>query len=50
MFQILKFIATGIRIAPEFDVAPEVSIEEAEAGGTATLKINVTDSPPDLRG
>jgi hypothetical protein len=49
MFQILNFIATGIRIAPEFDVTPEVPIEEAEAGGTATLKINVTDIPPDLR-
>ena len=24
-------------------------IEEAEAGATATLRINVTDSPPDLR-
>jgi len=49
MFQILKFIATGIRIAPEFDVAPEQPVEAAEAGGAATLKINVTDSPPDLR-
>jgi hypothetical protein len=41
VFQILSFIAAGIRIAPEFEVSPE--------GATATLKINVTDSPSDLR-
>jgi hypothetical protein len=46
MFQILNFIATGIRIAPEFEVGPT---EEADVGATATLKINVTDSPPDQR-
>jgi hypothetical protein len=46
MFQILNFIATGIRIAPEFEVGPT---EEADVGTTATLKINVTDSPPDQR-
>jgi hypothetical protein len=45
MFQILNF-ATGIRIAPEFEVGPT---EEADVGTTATLKINVTDSPPDQR-
>jgi hypothetical protein len=49
MFQILNFIATGIRIAPEFTVSANVPTEETEAGATATLKINVTDSPPDLR-
>jgi hypothetical protein len=49
MFQILNFIATGIRIAPEFDVISNVPIEESDAGATATLKINVTDSPPDPR-
>jgi hypothetical protein len=49
MFQILSFIATGIRIAPEFEVRPNVPLEETEAGATATLKINVTESPPDLR-
>jgi hypothetical protein len=49
MFQILNFIATGIRIAPEFEVSPNVSIEETDAGETATLKINVTNNPPDLR-
>ena len=46
MFQILNFIAAGIRIAPEFEVGPT---EEADVGATATLKINVTDSPPDQR-
>jgi len=49
MFQILKFIATGIRTAPEFAVSPDMPTEEAEVGATATLKINVTDSPPDVR-
>jgi len=49
MFQILNFIATGIRIAPEFDVIPNVPIEESDAGSTATLKINVTDRLPDPR-
>jgi len=49
MFQTLNFIATGIRIAPEFEVSPNVPIEEADAGATTTLKINVTDSPPDPR-
>ena len=49
MFQILNFIATGIRIAPEFAVSANVPTEETEAGATATLKINITDSPPDLR-
>ena len=49
MFQILNFIATGIRIAPEFDVIPNVPIEESDAGSTATLKINVTDRQPDPR-
>ena len=49
MFQILNFIATGIRIAPEFAVSANVPTEETGAGATATLKINITDSPPDLR-
>jgi hypothetical protein len=49
MFQILNFIATGIRIAPEFEVNPNVSTEETYAGAIATLKINITDSPPDGR-
>jgi hypothetical protein len=42
MFQILNFIATGIRIAPELDVILilNVPIEESDAGATATLKIN----------
>src|ERR1700730_7134568 len=46
MFQILSFIATGIRIAPEFDVSPT---GEAETGPAATMKINLTDSPPGPR-
>jgi hypothetical protein len=49
MFQILNFIATGIKIAPEFEVSPNEPTEETEAGGTATLKVNVTDNPPDVR-
>jgi hypothetical protein len=49
MFQILNFIAIGIRIAPEFGVSPNLPTEETDVGATATLKINVTDSPPDLR-
>jgi hypothetical protein len=49
MFQILNFIATGIRTAPEFAVSANVPTEETGVGATATLKINITDSPPDLR-
>ena len=49
MFQILNFIATGIKIAPEFDVSPNEPTEETEAGGTATLKVNITDNPPEVR-
>ena len=49
MFQILNFIATGIRIAPEFAVSPDVPMEDTDTGATATLKINVTDSPPNQR-
>lgn len=49
MFQILNFIAKGIRIAPEFDVSPDVRTEATEAGPAATLKINITDNPPDQR-
>jgi len=35
MFQILNFIATGIRVAPEFEVRTDVPSEQAEAGGGA---------------
>ena len=45
----LNFIAKGIRIAPEFDVNPDIGTEEMEARSAATLKINITDSPPDQR-
>jgi hypothetical protein len=49
MFQILNFIATGIKIAPEFEIRPNEPTEKTEAGGTATLKVNITDNPPDVR-
>jgi hypothetical protein len=49
MFQILNFIAIGIRIAPEFAVSTDVPVENTDKGATATLKINVTDSPPNPR-
>src|SRR5215475_6544967 len=49
MFAILNFIGAGIRITPEFEVSPNVPIEETEAAAAATLKINITDSPPDGR-
>jgi len=38
MFQNLNFIATGIRIALEFDVISNRPIEEADEGATATIK------------
>ena len=47
MFQILTFIAKGIRVAPEFAVSLNTQTEALEAGSSATLKINITDSPPD---
>jgi hypothetical protein len=49
MFQILNFIGTGIRIAPEFEVRPGMPAEGTEAEATATLKLNITDRPPDVR-
>jgi hypothetical protein len=49
MFQILNFIATGIRTAPEFEVSSNVPTEGTDTGATATLKSNVTDSSPDQR-
>jgi len=49
MFQILHFIATGIRTAPEFDVSPDPRTGEMDVGPAETLKINITDSPPDQR-
>jgi hypothetical protein len=49
MFQILNFIAAGIRIAPEFQVSPNVQTEVTEEENIATLKINITDNPPDPR-
>jgi hypothetical protein len=49
MFQILNFIGAGIRVAPEFEISPNVPVRKAESGGTATLKINITNSSPDIR-
>jgi Enoyl-(Acyl carrier protein) reductase len=49
MFQILNFIATGIRTAPEFDVSPDPWIRQMDIGPAATLKINITDTAPDQR-
>jgi len=49
MFQILNFIAVGIRIAPEFEVSTNVPTAETGGAATATLRINITDSPPDVR-
>jgi hypothetical protein len=49
MFQILHFIAKGIRADPEFDVNPTVPNELTDTGPAATLKINLTDNPPGIR-
>jgi len=46
MFQILAFLAQGIRVAPEFEVAPGPTTGEVEVGPRATMKINLTDTPP----
>ena len=46
MFDILLFIGIAMKTAPEFEVSPNVAVEATKAGATATLKINVTDSPP----
>jgi hypothetical protein len=47
MFQILSFIAKGVLTAPEFDVSPDPRTGETAAAPAATLKINITDRPPD---
>ena len=49
MFQILNFIATSIHTAPELDVSPESRTGDMDLGPAATLKINITDNPPDQR-
>src|SRR5215469_1342952 len=46
LFQVLHFIAKGIHTAPEFDVSPDSRTGGIEAEPAATLRINVTDSPP----
>ena len=47
MFQILSFIAKGVHTALEFDVSPDPRTGETAAAPAATLKINITDRPPD---
>src|SRR5215468_8760114 len=49
MFAILQFIGSSIRIAPEFEVNPGVPIEGTDAKAAATLKINITEGPPNVR-
>jgi hypothetical protein len=39
MFQILNFIATGMRTAPEFDVSPDPRTGEMDVGPAATLNV-----------
>jgi hypothetical protein len=46
MFMILKFVAEGIYVAPEFDVGPYTSIGGMESGPAVTLKIRVTNDQP----
>jgi hypothetical protein len=47
MFQILVFLAKGIRIAEEFDVVPDSRTGETTRGPARTLQINVTDRQPE---
>jgi hypothetical protein len=49
VFQILSFIAEGIHTVPEFNVSPNPQTTRTKTGPAATLKINVTNSPPDRR-
>ncbi|MGD8965719.1 MAG: hypothetical protein PVI12_08920, partial [Gammaproteobacteria bacterium] len=47
MLQMLNFVAAGIGVAPEFDVAPDPRTGgRVAANPSATLKINVTDDAP----
>ena len=46
LFQILWFLADGIRAEKEFDVAPDPRTLGATESPTSTLKINITDSAP----
>jgi hypothetical protein len=48
LFQILGFLAKGIRTAPEFDVTPDPHTGNYAQSPKATLKINVTkEAPPE---
>jgi len=46
MYQILSFLARGVRTAREFNVGPDPRTGKVEAGPIAALAINVTDSEP----
>jgi hypothetical protein len=47
MLQMLDFVARGIRTAEEYDVRPDHRTGEVREIPQATLKINITDRPPD---
>ena len=47
MYQILIFLAKGIRTSKEFDVAPDPRTGEVARSPGETLKINVTDRQPE---
>lgn len=49
MLQILTFVAGGIRVDHEFDVAPDPRSGDVAMNPAATLKINLADSEPDAR-
>ena len=46
VFQILDFVANGIEIAREFDVAPDPRTGKIDDNPHATLQINIASSPP----
>ncbi len=47
MFQVLAFLALGIQISKEFDVAQDPRTGSTDKSPTATLQIIVTDNAPD---
>jgi hypothetical protein len=49
MFQILSFIARGIRTAKEFEVTPDPRTGNFGASSPETLSIDVSDSAPERR-
>ncbi len=46
VFQILDFVANGIEIAREFDVAPDPRTGKIDDNPRTTLQINIASSPP----